>query len=589
MSVEFEKNIYGLSEGVFKACQFLGLKFPPAIPATFADPQKPMPSDYFGDNFELDSTMTEKLRSERGLSKAKFAEAYQHFSKTFSSQKTLKRSKTDVNVLFCDFLIFTEKQTGAVIKDYFNFEFYTKSFAVRNTFLTKRHYFLRRIICNDNSAQILLKDKSKTNTVFNEFTHRDWLNACTCTFEEFKNFATKHPRFFSKPVTGIQGKSAKIIKITPNQNLEDLFATLKEQNNILEEVIVQHEEIAAFCPDTVNTIRVATLLDIHNVVHIMTASGRFGRVGKYVDNYSNGGFSVVIDPKTGVITSDAISLAHEQVKKHPDTGKTFKGFQYPCWDKVRVAVTKMAKLIPQLRHIGWDITVNTKSEAVIVEANENPAVGVQQAPDSVGRLHLYEPLLEEMKTYNEQQMKALGWRVNNIRDFDEAYESDLSRSVSALKFAMEKLIPDCKSLIDLGCRKTQYIQSLCPKNIACYSVDCKKHGDGVIVSDFNNGEFPDISADACLCAVTAEYVEPLPQFLANMCNAVGKQILMVCRPVDKESNGLYRWAHPFLTDFTEEFLIETMRQYNFQLSSQSFVPKSKSVILYDFRKISSST
>ena len=31
MPMELEKNTYGLSEGVFKACQFLGLKFPPGI------------------------------------------------------------------------------------------------------------------------------------------------------------------------------------------------------------------------------------------------------------------------------------------------------------------------------------------------------------------------------------------------------------------------------------------------------------------------------------------------------------------------------------------------------------------------------
>ena len=49
-----EKNIYGLSEGVFKACEFLGLKFPAALDGEH------VPSDYFGDDLDLDF---EKLRT----------------------------------------------------------------------------------------------------------------------------------------------------------------------------------------------------------------------------------------------------------------------------------------------------------------------------------------------------------------------------------------------------------------------------------------------------------------------------------------------------------------------------------------------
>ena len=119
-----------------------------------------------------------------------------------------------------------------------------------------------------------------------------------------------------------------------------------------------------------------------------------------------------------------------------------------------------------------------------------------------------------------------------------------------------------------------------------FPVDFKNYDDEEIITcDFNEGEFPDLKADTCLCAFTAEFVEYLPQFLANMCLAAQKQILMLCRPVDQEKNANRRWRNPFLTDFTEEFLIKTMEKNNFQLETQYPDAKNPSVILYDFRRI----
>ena len=579
--MEPQKNIYGLSEGVFKACQFLGLQFPSKIPADVQ--QKRVPSDYFGDDFELDSITKKRLLAQKKLTAEKFDRVYNSFSRMFSSQKSFRHTKTDLNIYFCDYILFVKDVTNFLVDDYFHFEFYKKSFETRKKFMWINYENLRHTLCNEYYSINLLSNKIKTNELFSEFLHRDWLDTRNCTFEEFKSFVEKNPRFFSKPIASTKGKGAKIISVDLNDNLEKIFAELKGKKLLLEELINQHETVKAFCPDTVNTIRLCTFLDVHNVVHILTTSGRFGRMGKIVDNFHSGGYAVIIDPKTGIITSDAINGVHERVQKHQDNGKTFKGFQYPCWEKVRVAVTKMAKRIPQLRHVGWDIVVNDKNEVVLVEANSGPGVRVQQAPDSVGRLHIYQPLMEELQNYKREEMRLIGWRVNNLRDFDSAYNTP-SRRESRLQYAMNKLVPDCANLMDLGCRNSKFVKSICPANVKYFPVDFKKHFDEVIACDFNKGDFPNIKADTILCALTAEYVEPLPQFLANMCDAAQKQILMWCRPVDKEIHGEYRWKNPFLTDFTEDFLIKTMARNNFQLNAQFSATDNRSIILYDFRK-----
>lgn len=578
--MEYKENTYGLSEGVFKACQFLGLEFP----SKAVDKSQPVPSDYFGDDFELSDEIKEKLKAELKWSDERFAKVYRKFTGKFLIQKCLKHTKTDLNVYFCDQVLFAARQNGTVAKNYFHFAFYNKSFAERSTFFTHKHYLLRQIICNNHDIGLLLHNKAKTDKFFSEFIHRDFFNSCEGTFREFKAFVKKHPRFFSKPVDGGSGRAAQIIQVEPNQNLKELFRELVAGKSLAEEVIVQHEKLSSFCPDTTNTLRIATFFDIHNVVHILTASGRFGRMGTAIDNFTRGGCSVIVDPQTGIVTSDGMNNAHEFFKEHPDTGKKFKGFQYPCWDKVRATVIKMAKLIPQVRHIGWDITINNKGEAVLVEANENADVNIQQAPDDTGRLYLYKPLLEEMQNYKKEQMRLLGYLINEIGDFNSAYNANLLRTHSRLKLATDKLIPDCSSLIDLGCRKTKLLKTVCPEGVQYYPVDFHQYDDEIIACDFNRGEFPAIKADTCLCAFTAEYVELLAQFLTNMCHATNKQILMWCRPVDKELNAKYRWENPFLSDFTEEFLIRTMRENHFELNAQYPDVKYPSMILYDFRK-----
>ncbi len=581
--MELEKNIYGLSEGVFKACEFLDLKFPAALEGEH------IPSDYFGNDFELGEATIKKLRSSLKWSSGKFKKEYKNFAQKFATQKPLKQTKTDLNIYFCDHALHSQK-TGANFDGYFDFNFYKKSFAVQDNFLTEGHRNKTRVICNDACDIVLLSDKCQTNLLFSNFLHRDWLDTRKCTFEEFKAFAEKHSRFFSKLLAGNGGKGAKIISVDSKTNLEQLFVSLKKQNRLLEEIIVQHETLKDFCPDTLNTIRVYTVLDIHNVVHILVTCGRFGRVGKVVDNFHGGGFAAVIDSKTGIIASDAINGAHERVETHPDTGKVFKGFKYPYWDKICETVKKMAKMIPQLRHIGWDIAINAAGELVLVEVNGSfPDLGLQQAPDDTGRFHLYEPLLEELQNYKKAEMKLLGYRVNNLRNFNSAYNTK-SRSDDRLKLAMSKLIPDCESLLDLGCRAKKAAKKFCPDGVQYLPVDYIKHDDEVIHWDFGNDKIftplpSQIAADACLCAFTAEFAEYLPQFLESMCNATRKQILMLCRPADLEEYPEYRWKNPFLTDFTEEFLIKTLAQNNFRLNAKEFAPNHRSVVIYDFRKV----
>lgn len=64
----------------------------------------------------------------------------------------------------------------------------------------------------------------------------------------------------------------------------------------------------------------------------------------------------------------------------------------PMWDKVLETVTNAAKLIPQVRFIGWDIAI-TNSGVEIIEGNHNPYHGTSEI---MGPERLWWPKIKSM-------------------------------------------------------------------------------------------------------------------------------------------------------------------------------------------------
>lgn len=365
-------------------------------------------------------------------------------------------------------------------------------------------------------------------------------------------------------IDGSFGKGAKIVTIDEDTDVAALLESYRTDKVLLEEIITQHEELGAFCPNVLNTIRVNTFVNTRGAARILTAGGRFGRVNKVVDNFHGGGVTVKLDPNTGVIISDAINKAHERFNKHPDTGKVFKGFQYPCWDKVRAVVLQLAKeLAPSLRHVGWDIAITDKNTIEVVEGNANPDTDVQQIADGVGLMDMYQPLIDKMAQEDKDYMKFIGYRINIVDDPKNLYQSMPLRSSERVQFALDHLVENCRSLLDIGCRKDKLVKQYCPPNVKYCAVDFEKYDSETIECDFNAGFFPDMKVDTCLALFTAEYVEMLKEFLGHVCHVARRQVLMLCCPIERDMVSQNRWGNPFVTDFTERFLIDSIEQKKF--------------------------
>jgi Sugar-transfer associated ATP-grasp len=138
---------------------------------------------------------------------------------------------------------------------------------------------------------------------------------------------------------------------------------------IVQERLANHPALAELAPYATNTVRVQTLLSEMGEVHVLGAVLRLSRRGKMVDNFSQGGVAVAVDPETGV-TGRGITKHSDFISRHPDSGVDLAGRQLPFWDEVLSLVRRGAGCLTGLRGVGWDVAV-TPTGPVVVEANNN--------------------------------------------------------------------------------------------------------------------------------------------------------------------------------------------------------------------------
>ena len=151
--------------------------------------------------------------------------------------------------------------------------------------------------------------------------------------------------------------------------------------------MIQHEEIAALCPTSVNTIRVATLLG-DKKEGIVYAYIRIGN-GKVMDNVDCGGMAAPVDIETGVISGVGANKAGETYEIHPMTGKKIPGTQIPYWEEAKKMCLEAMQVVPQVRFVAWDVAITPKGP-VFIEGNSFPSHAIPQFaahfPDGIGIL-----------------------------------------------------------------------------------------------------------------------------------------------------------------------------------------------------------
>lgn len=228
---------------------------------------------------------------------------------------------------------------------------------------------------NKGHAQLLYNKELFNNTYKDYIGRKFWINRDT-SFDEFEKFAEGLDGFFCKPIDSSIGRGTYKYDLS-GKDLEEVYSYFMSQPKyLIEECVTQHPEMAKFNPDSINTVRLFTILDNGEYDPFMSFV-RFG-VNDFIDNFSSGGLACAVDPKTGVIVTNAANKKGEEYEVHPVSGIRFKGFQIPHWDKVLERSEAALRSVEGVNYVGWDIAIQDDG-IVFIEGNSTPDFGVQQA------------------------------------------------------------------------------------------------------------------------------------------------------------------------------------------------------------------
>jgi hypothetical protein len=157
------------------------------------------------------------------------------------------------------------------------------------------------------------------------------------------------------------------------------------RNYLVIEYLHPHEEMARFCPDTVNCIR-CLLGRMDGKMQPIVRFIRFGtKASGFVENYNAGGVLCYLD-ENGRFTEgnciDPQTGKNKVIRYHPDYGTELKG-SIPLWDKILLANRELDRYFPQLNYIGIDYVVTDKNEVKILEINSLSSLDTLEMKGSV--------------------------------------------------------------------------------------------------------------------------------------------------------------------------------------------------------------
>lgn len=157
---------------------------------------------------------------------------------------------------------------------------------------------------------------------------------------------------------------------------------LPPDNYLVTEFVEQGSYSSEIFGGTTNTIRVITMLDPDTrEPFIPVAVHRFGsRRSLPVDNWSQGGLSVMVDVESGTLSQGVTYPAGGTLQwhdRHPDTGAQIAGRRVPGWAGAREAILALAERLSFLRYVGWDVVVRDDGMSLI-EGNNYTDVNLLQ-------------------------------------------------------------------------------------------------------------------------------------------------------------------------------------------------------------------
>lgn len=285
------------------------------------------------------------------------------------SRSYLSKTETITDDLKSD-MLFWYFAYGFTFNEYLCYQFIDKSREERMRFLSDRESVLLGYDMNDINDMVVFGDKMNTYERYCDYFGREAISLeSALDYDKYLAFIKKYDIFVKKNVFKSCGQGVELIDIsTVGKTERELFEDfLLEGKVILEEVVKQGKETAAFNESSVNTIRCITLKTKIDTL-VPYCFMKTGRSGAFVDNGGAGGILVGVNSATGALGTDGVDENGIRYDTHPDSKIKFKGYQLPEWDKMISICKSMAEATPKVRMIGWDMAY-TDYGWIVIEGN----------------------------------------------------------------------------------------------------------------------------------------------------------------------------------------------------------------------------
>lgn len=223
-------------------------------------------------------------------------------------------------------------------------------------------------LSDKNLSTSLYPQAKHPETVFKYMSGQHCLEDYTpISFQDALARIEPEGRYVVKPSRdSSEGKGVRFF--TGGEDAAALLASYRGIDYIVQRAVVQHPDIAALNPTSVNTIRIITLL-FHGKATVLSAILRVGSPGSQVDNMGAGGLCFPIHPD-GAIETVACAYRDGRVAFIDRTGDPlYEGYRVPSYDRVSAAAAALAEKTPHIKYIAWDFAVDDAGDPVLIEFN----------------------------------------------------------------------------------------------------------------------------------------------------------------------------------------------------------------------------
>ncbi|MCB0496581.1 MAG: hexapeptide transferase [Cyclobacteriaceae bacterium] len=270
------------------------------------------------------------------------------------------------------------------LMDYFYFRFYKLDKEERKTYAGTGFMYEYQLKMNPAETRGILEDKILFFEKYQPFINRKRLTLLELIEnEELIEQVSNREKLVLKSSTGQVGAEVEVIKIRDFSTKSLIDHMIKNNFNLIEEFVIQHDELMKLSPSGLNTVRIITQL-YDGKVEFLGARLRIS-VNSFVDNLGAGNIAAPVDVGTGKIYSNAVysDITKDEVERHPVSNELIVGFQIPQWEKTLKMIQKVAQLHPENRSIGWDIAI-TNNGPELIEGNHNWCKLLWQLPVKQG-------------------------------------------------------------------------------------------------------------------------------------------------------------------------------------------------------------